>query len=171
MAHFAKLDENNIVTEVIVVANGDLLDEDGNESEQKGVEFCQSLFGKDTKWVQTSYNNNFRSKYAGPGFYYDSEKDIFVPPKPFSSWIYNEETNRWDPPIPIPIGGDDYFWVWDEENLRWKVQYFPLEQPPKPIQPFESWIWNGTEWEAPVPYPTTGYSYIWNESTKEWDQI
>ena len=78
MAHFAQLDENNIVTQVIVVNNSELLDENGNESEAKGIAFCQSLFGGN--WKQTSYNANFRKNYAGIGFSYDPVADEFNPP-------------------------------------------------------------------------------------------
>lgn len=78
MAHFAELDETNTVKQVIVVHNNELLDENGNESEQKGINFCQSLFGG--KWIQTSYNSNFRGTYAGIGCTYDSANDVFVPP-------------------------------------------------------------------------------------------
>lgn len=82
MAHFAELDENNIVMRVIVVSNSDLLNENGEETEQKGIEFCKSLFGQDTKWVQTSYNNNIRKYFAGIGYTYNEELDEFVPPEP-----------------------------------------------------------------------------------------
>jgi len=78
MAHFAELNENNIVIRVVVVNNDDILI-DGIESEQKGIEFCQSLLGG--RWIQTSYNNNFRKCYAGIGYYYDEQKDEFVSPK------------------------------------------------------------------------------------------
>ena len=78
MAHFAQLDENNIVTQVIVVNNSELLDENGNESEAEGIAFCQSLFGGN--WKQTSYNANFRKNYAGIGFTYDPVADEFNPP-------------------------------------------------------------------------------------------
>lgn len=78
MAHFAQLDENNIVTGVLVVNNEKLIDENGNESEQKGIDFLKDLFGQDTKWVQTSYNGNFRDKYAGIGDLYDEANDIFT---------------------------------------------------------------------------------------------
>lgn len=78
MAHFAQLDDNNIVTQVIVVNNNELLDETGNESEAKGIAFCQSLFGGN--WKQTSYNANFRKNYAGIGFTYDPVADEFNPP-------------------------------------------------------------------------------------------
>lgn len=78
MAHFAQLDENNIVTGVLVVNNEKIVDENGNESEQKGIDFLKSLLGQDTRWVQTSYNGNFRSKYAAIGDKYDETNDIFT---------------------------------------------------------------------------------------------
>lgn len=81
MAHFAELDENNIVKRVIVISNSDLIDTNGQESEQIGIEFCKSLFGQDTKWVQTSYNNNIRKYFAGIGYIYNEELDEFVPPE------------------------------------------------------------------------------------------
>ena len=78
MAHFAELDENNVVKQVIVVHNNELLDENGVESEQKGIDFCVSLFGG--TWVQTSYNATMRGKYAGIGDTYDPIADVFVAP-------------------------------------------------------------------------------------------
>lgn len=77
MAHFAELDENNIVIQVIVIDNNDCLDENGQESEAKGIEFCQNLLGGN-KWIQTSYNHNFRGLYAGVGYKYDEENDVFI---------------------------------------------------------------------------------------------
>ena len=82
MAHFAELDENNLVLRVIVVDNTNVLDESGNESEQVGVSFLHNIFGPETKWVQTSYNGNFRKTYAGIGFTYDPVADEFIPPQP-----------------------------------------------------------------------------------------
>lgn len=78
MAHFAELDHTNTVIRVVVIGNKDCLDKSGNESENIGVAFCKQLFGADTKWVQTSYNSNFRGKYAGIGSVYDSVSDIFI---------------------------------------------------------------------------------------------
>ena len=78
MAHFAELDENNVVKQVIVVHNNELLDENGNESEQKGVDFCVAHYGG--TWIQTSYNGNFRGKYTGTGEIYDQTNDVFVTP-------------------------------------------------------------------------------------------
>lgn len=116
MAHFAQLDENNIVTQVIVVHNNELLDENGQESEAKGIAFCQSLLGGN--WVQTSYNGNFRKNYAGQGFTYDSIRDAFIPPQPFPSWILNEDTCQWDSPVLYPTDGNRY--IWNEDNLTWE---------------------------------------------------
>lgn len=82
MAHFAELDDNNVVVRVIVVSDKDTSDENGVEQETIGVAFCKSLFGEDTKWVQTSYNGNIRGRYAGIGDTYDAKKDIFVAPEP-----------------------------------------------------------------------------------------
>ena len=94
MAHFAELNENNIVKQVIVVHNNELLD-NGVESEAKGIQFCQSLFGGE--WKQTSYNGNIRKNYAGIGYTYDEVRDAFIPPKPEEGeWILNEETCLWE---------------------------------------------------------------------------
>ena len=80
MAHFAQLNDDNTVMQVIVVNNAELLDENGQESEARGIAFCQSLYGSTTRWVQTSYNGNFRGRYAGVGYRYDSAIDQFVVP-------------------------------------------------------------------------------------------
>lgn len=114
MAHFAQLDENNVVTQVIVVHNNELMD-NGQESEAKGVAFCQSLFGGN--WKQTSYNGNIRKNYAGIGYVYDSGRDAFIPPKPFNSWLLNETTCLWEAPVPYPKDGKRY--TWDEPTLSW----------------------------------------------------
>ena len=86
MAHFAQLDENNVVTQVIVVSNDDITDSNGVETESIGVAFCQKLLGANTNWKQTSYNNNMRVRYAGIGYSYNAELDAFVAPQPFASW-------------------------------------------------------------------------------------
>jgi hypothetical protein len=114
MAHFAELDDNNTVTQVIVVHNNELL-EDGIESEAKGIAFCQSLFGG--TWVQTSYNGNMRKNYAGIGMTYDADRDAFILPKPYDSWILDEDTCRWKAPVPYPEDGQAY--TWDETNQEW----------------------------------------------------
>jgi hypothetical protein len=114
MAHFAELDDNNIVKQVIVVANEELLDNEV-ESEAKGIAFCQTLLGGN--WKQTSYNGNIRKNYAGIGYTYDANRDAFIAPKPFESWVLNEDTCRWDAPIPYPTDGKPY--RWDEDSLSW----------------------------------------------------
>lgn len=117
MAHFAELDENNKVLRVIVVNNSELLDEFGNELEQKGINFCINLLGG--RWIQTSYNNNFRKNFAGQDWVYDPIRDAFIKPKPYESWILNEETCRWEPPIPYPMEENKAHY-WDEQTISWK---------------------------------------------------
>ena len=117
MAHFAQLDENNIVLQVIVVHNDETHDENGIESELKGVQFCKSLFGENTRWVQTSYNANTRKNYAGIGYKYDIPRDAFIPPQPYPSWILNEATCNWESPVPYPNDGKLY--TWDEHTQSW----------------------------------------------------
>lgn len=119
MAHFAQLDDNNTVTQVIVVHNNELLD-NGVESEAKGIAFCQSLLGG--TWVQTSYNASIRKNYAGVGYTYDSGRDAFIPPKPFASWLLDEAICRWQAPVPMPEDGK--FYAWDETTLSWKETSF-----------------------------------------------
>jgi hypothetical protein len=116
MAHFAQLDEADLVVNVISVHNNELL-EDGQEVEAKGIDFCKQLYGSDTHWVQTSYNGNIRKNYAGVGFSYDPIRDAFVPPQPFSSWVLNESTCQWEAPTPMPEDGNLY--SWDEATLSW----------------------------------------------------
>ena len=115
MAHFTQIDENNIVVQIIVVADEDTADEQGNEVEAIGQEFCSNLLGG--SWVQTSYNGNIRKNYAGIGFTYDSGRDAFIPPKPFNSWVLNENTCQWDAPVAKP--NDDKMYSWDEGTQSW----------------------------------------------------
>ena len=116
MAHFAKLDENNVVL-AIHVLNNDIITNNGVESEQLGIDFLTQLHGH-TNWKQTSYNNKFRKNYAGVGDLYDSVRDAFISPKLFESWTLNENTCRWDAPVPYPTDGKYY--DWDESSLSWK---------------------------------------------------
>jgi hypothetical protein len=117
MAHFAQLDDNNVVLQVIVVGNADTSDENGVEKEEIGVAFCQSLLGANTQWRQTSYNNRMRKNYAGIGYTYDVQRDAFIPPQPFASWVLDEDTCRWDAPVPYPQDGKAY--IWDEATVTW----------------------------------------------------
>lgn len=118
MAHFAQLDENSIVQQVLVVDNTQITDENGVEQELLGIAFLQSLFGSHTVWKQTSYNGNIRKNYASIGFAYDASCDAFIPPKPFASWKLNEATCQWEPPVAMPNDGPAY--AWDEANQNWK---------------------------------------------------
>lgn len=115
MAHFAKLDSDNIVTQVVVVDNSVLVKADGTESELKGKQFLNSLLGTAT-WKQTSYNSTIRKNYAGVGYKYDSTRDAFIPPKPYASWTLNETTCQWEAPVAHP---DDALYNWDEANQQW----------------------------------------------------
>jgi len=114
LAHFACL-ENNIVTKVIVVANQDILDENGQENEQKGIDFCSNLLGG--TWKQTSYNGNIRKNYAGVGYTYDEGRDAFIAPKPYASWTLDETKAQWKAPVAMPT--DDKRYTWNEETKSW----------------------------------------------------
>ena len=115
MAHFAELDENNTVIRVIVVHNNELLDENGNESEQKGINFCIAHYG--STWTQTSYNRNFRKNYAGIGYTYDPVADHFFAPQPYPSWTLDADA-KWQAPTAIPLEEGKLF-TWDEPTLSW----------------------------------------------------
>lgn len=123
MAHFAQLHTDDIVRQVIVVNNSDILDANGVESEALGIAFCKSLYGADSIWVQTSYSASFRKNYAGPGYRYDRERDAFIPPKPFLTWVLDEATCRWVPPVALPAdantGEPPKRYTWDEVTTSW----------------------------------------------------
>lgn len=103
MAHFAQLDENNIVTQVVVV-------HDSEEHLWPVAPFTGT-------WIQTSYNGNIRKNFAGIGYTYDATRDAFIPPQPYPSWVLDEETCRWNAPAPYPDDGKRY--EWDEPTLAW----------------------------------------------------
>lgn len=122
MAHFAELDSNNTVLRVLVVSNDDIKDQNGQEQEQLGITFLQGLLGQDTNWIQTSYNNNFRTRYAGIGYSYNETLDAFIAPKPYDSWILNEETADWEAPIPMPTDTPEgSYYSWNEATLSWDL--------------------------------------------------
>jgi len=124
MAHFAQLDENNVVTQVIVVGNDDITDANGNEVEEIGVAFCKKLLGADTNWKQTSYNSNMRVRYAGIGYSYNAELDAFVAPQPFASWTLDSGTADWVSPLGAAPDLTDAevearsFYRWDEDAYQ-----------------------------------------------------
>jgi len=158
MAHFAKL-ENNIVVDIIVVANEMLYNSEGIEVEQIGIDFCKSLYGNNTNWIQVSYNDNIRKQYPGIGFIYDQTNDVFLEPKPFESWTLNSDLN-WQSPTSYP--DDNKAYDWNEEALSWDLF--------TPDSPFPSWVWNETQWmwEAPVAHPNEAQAYEWNEESQTW---
>ena len=134
MAHFAKLDANNLVTQVIVVANEDTADSSNVETESIGVAFCQKLMGASTTWKQTSYNGNFRGNYAGIGYTYISNvatlgvgsTDIFINQQPYDSWAVGVGTAQWYPPSnpgdAPALTSDELaarkYYVWNETNYK-----------------------------------------------------
>jgi hypothetical protein len=128
MAHFAQLDENNTVINVVKVADHVIVDENGNESEELGVLYLKSTIPGNYKWVQTSYNNNIRFRYAPIGGFYHEELDAFFYPKPFHSWTINEEEYGWSPPVPRPAEQEGFRLEWNEETLSW--DYIELPTPP-----------------------------------------
>jgi hypothetical protein len=122
MAHFAKLDQNNNVIEVHCVHNNELLDENGVEQEQKGIDFLVAWSGGYPHWKQTSYNGNIRKNYAGIGYTYRQDIDAFVAPKPYASWILNANA-QWEAPVAMPQDGQRY--VWDEATTSWVAKDLP----------------------------------------------
>jgi hypothetical protein len=120
MAHFAEIDENNIVTRVLVVDNA---------NEDNGQEFLAETLGLGGTWIKTSYNTSggvhinggtpLRKNYAGIGYSYDAERDAFIPPKPYNSWLLNDETCLWSAPTPMPVEEGKIF-KWVEEDLNWQ---------------------------------------------------
>ena len=119
MAYFAKLGTGNIVEQVISINNAVITDANGVEQEQIGVDFINKLYNTRDVWKQTSYNNNIRKNFAGIGYQYDQTRDAFIPPKPFNSWILNEDTCRWNAPVAMPI--DDNRYTWNEQTLSWDL--------------------------------------------------
>jgi len=119
LGHYAFLDENNIVTEVIVGKNeNEIVD---------GITDWEAYYGefRGQTCVRTSYNGNIRKNYAGIGFTYDAQRDAFISPKPFDSWLLDEETAQWQAPIAYPTDGLIY--QWDETVLDWVASEFQMQ--------------------------------------------
>ena len=117
MAHTAHVESLNTFLQVFCVNNNELLGADGNEYEEKGVQFCETLFGH-ANWKQTSYNHNIRKQFAGTGYTYDPDKDVFVAPQPFPSWSLDDNSD-WQAPTPMPE--DDNLYSWNEETQNWDL--------------------------------------------------
>jgi hypothetical protein len=182
MAYFTKLDENNYVTEIISV-NNLVITENGVENENLGKLFLNQTYNNQSNYKKTSYNTrggihyqsdgtpspeqnkSFRKNYAGIGFYYDEVKDSFIPPKPFNSWILNEETCLWNPPISFPTMENIPFpykkynhYIWNENIINWELQ-----------KPFESWILHQDNYYiSPIPHPSDNQNCFWNEEENNW---
>ncbi len=125
MASFAKLNSENIVIRVESVVNEVLKDSNGVEQEAIGIEFLKNLYNEQNAiWKQTSYNNNIRKNYAGIGYTYDEGRDAFIPPKSYNSWILNEETCLWEPPISKPTTEleENQYYSWNEDIINWEVK-------------------------------------------------
>jgi hypothetical protein len=124
MAHFAEIDLNNIVLRVNKACDIDIANNGGEQSEQAAEHFAtvSPLSENGVKWVQTSYNHNFRKQYAGIGFIYDANKDKFITPQPFASWSL-DSNDDWQAPVAYPTiikdGDIDYNIYWNESNLKW----------------------------------------------------
>lgn len=157
MANFAELNSNNFVVNVVHVPNNIITDEDGIELEQLGVYHLRKHNGKNNKWVQTSINETFRKNYAQIGFFYDESLDAFIPPKPeaFPSWVLNEITCKWEPPIPKPPLTNEqidygYRYTWDE-NQGW-IYFEPKLHIPTLTQEQLSrncaYVWNEELWQS-----------------------
>jgi len=115
MSHFAKIDENGLVLQVVVVDNKDTADAFGVEKEHIGAAHLEKILGG--TWKQTSYNGNIRKNYAGIGYTYDAARDAFIPVKPYPSWVLDENTCQWQAPITMPQDGKMY--SWDENTTSW----------------------------------------------------
>ena len=198
MAHFARLDSNNVVQEVIVISNDEILDENGNESESIGIQICKNLSQYDpdileevgvstgpvdTIWKQTSYNNNFRFRYAGVGYTYDSTLDAFIKPKPYESWVLDNSTADWTEPLIYPTLTQEQFdsgsfYIWDEDAYQadnttgWVLDTIP--------SPYASWIRENNNrfaiWNPPIERPSltqeqidAGSYYAWDEDAYQAD--
>ena len=177
MAHFAEIDNDNIVVRVVVVPD---------EQEHRGQEFMADDLGLGGTWVQTSYNTRggvhhgpdgepdggtpLRGNYAGIGMIYDESLDAFINIQPYPSWSL-DENYIWQPPVATNRSGSAYgpAYVWDEDTTSWVP-------PPYITQPYPSWTWNadGGRWEPPTPYPgTLGEEplYEWDEDTASWVEV
>ena len=163
MAHFAAINENNIVIRVLVVDNSDIMDEDSKESEEVGKQHLVDLFGG--TWVQTSYNNSFRKQYAVENFMWREDLDMFIAQKPFDSWVLNDDGD-WVAPIAFKEGYD-----WDEENKAWV----------KPEDFSDGWVFDETlkKVVSTAPYPSmrreafagvdgAHFDWEWDGTNKKW---
>lgn len=123
MAHYAELNENNEVIYVSYMGNEIITDENGNEIEELGIQHLHTHHGSDRRWIRTSYRGNFRGNYANIGDIYREDLDRFISKSPFPSWILNETTYIWEPPIPEPELTEEQkennqYYVWNENEYE-----------------------------------------------------
>jgi len=155
MAHFANLDTNNMVIQVIVVNNNVILDENNQESEAIGISFCKSLFGENTEWKQASYNKNFRANFPAPGDIYDTNNDVFYEQQPFPSWSLDTTDWLWKAPIDCPDDPENIILhYWSEELYNYNNNY--------------GWI--NVEHDIEYNEDTNTWQQ-WNNDTSEWIDI
>jgi hypothetical protein len=161
MAHYAFLDENNVVTEIIGGVDEDVVQTDLDGTQVGGTsEAWETFYGnfRGQTCKRTSYNHNIRKQYAGIGYSYDPVADVFIAPQPYPSWSLDSNFD-WQPPTPMPQPGVCF---WEEEKSSWTAR-------PKP---FNSWIIDNStnSWQAPTPRPTEGRWY-WDEDTTSWVEV
>lgn len=129
MAHFAQIDNNNIVINVLSVSD---------EQQHRGQDFLANDLQLGGRWIQTSYHNNVRKTFAGLGYVYNEELDIFLPPKPYDSWILDTEKQEWVAPVIRPEDVEGYANIWEEETQEWRTEILPVpdvDNPPPPMFP------------------------------------
>lgn len=132
MAHYAEINENNEVIYVIYMDNEIITDKNGTEDDELGIQHLHTHHGSNRRWIRTSYGSNFRGKFASIGDIYQEDLDRFISPKPFESWIFNEELYSWEPPIPEPILTKEqiengYYYEWDETKYQMDNDGFILK--------------------------------------------
>lgn len=116
-SYYAQIDENNIVLQVLAVADVGVYNADGSDNEEAGIAFLKRHYPNSFDWKHTRFDGSNRKNFAGKGFIYDGARDAFIPPKDFASWVLNEETCQYNPPIPKPNDGKGYYW--DEATVSW----------------------------------------------------
>lgn len=143
MSYYAKVIDQTVVS--VIVAEQDLID--------------SGVLGAAHFWIKTCKQGSIRKNYAGIGYTYDAQRDAFIAPRRYPSWVLNENTCQWEAPIPYPSDGKRYWW--HEDVTQW-LGY--------PTQPYPSWTLNvaTNKWEAPIPYPADGKRYTWDETTQSW---
>ncbi len=126
MAHYARVNSDNIVIYVTPVSNEIITDSNDTEQDELALSHLYESVPESIgdRWIKTSYNNNFRKNYASIGYSYDENLDAFIPPKPFNSWVLNEQSGNWEAPIPMPeMGEDGIIYQWDDEIENWMPTY------------------------------------------------